>query len=197
MKNTISLADFFDYLDVKCHAYAFFDVKLFRETYKKGLQAKEKAHDDFIKKIKAKNNPEILDFYEDSDELIHSYDDIFDQLCVIGLYISLETFLKYLLKQHWKYNTTKDNFCSLLKKYKEQNIDLETIGSYKNINKLRLFNNCIKHKDCHVSSDLSKEYPEYQTGNKLKIIESDIQSFSESTKEFRLELFKLVYGNIQ
>jgi len=188
--------EFFDCLDAKCHAHDFFDVQLFRETYKKGLQAKEKAYDDFIDKIKSKNNPELLDFYEGSDELIHSYDDIFDQLCVVGLYISVETFLKYLLEKRWKIDAARDNFCSILKKYQKQKIDLERIGSYDNINKLRLFNNCIKHDNCYVSKDLAENYSNYQIDDKLIITESDILIFFESAKIFRIELFKLVYGNV-
>ena len=140
-KNSSSVEDFFNCLDAKCHAYAFFDAQSFRETYRKGLQAKEKTYDAYMNKIKAKNNPELLDFYEGSDELIHEYDDVFDQLCIVGLYVSLETFLKYLLKQRWKCDVAKGNFCCVLKKYRKQRIDLEAIVSYKNINKLRLFNN--------------------------------------------------------
>lgn len=188
--------DFFDTLNAKSHAHDFFDVQLFRETYKKGVQAKEKAYDDLIKKIKSINNPELLDFYEGSDELIHSNDDIFDQLCVVGLYISVETFLKYLFKKRWEVDVARDNFFSLLNKFKKQKIYLKSIVSYSDINKLRLFNNCIKHENCYVSKDLAKNYSNYKIDEKLKITEYDIQYFLKSTKEFRIELFKLVYGNI-
>ncbi|MDR1469125.1 MAG: hypothetical protein LBT00_07515 [Spirochaetaceae bacterium] len=182
-------SDFFDELTIRCSMDSLFDVSQLRKIYDAGIQAKDARYKRFMEEIEARNDPELVAFYEGTDEW-HIQTDIFNQLCIIGVYIDVELFLKTVLKYHFKV-ASADTFTykEIKERYRLRKIKLSSLKSFSCFNELRLLNNAIKHNGC-VSKDLSKEYPQrWKIGEKIRISEEYINILATEVKNFKHSLY--------
>jgi hypothetical protein len=197
-----SVEDFFNEFSIRCALDSPFDVFQLRKIYEEGIRANDVKYECFMRKIEEKNDPELVSFYECREEEWHLQDELFNYLCVVGLYIDVELFLKMILKYHFKIDKNEVDgygYTEIRKRYGSKNIKikLSSLNSFKKFNELRLLNNSIKHNGC-VSKALENKYSaKWKFGEKIKISKDDIEEFAQKLSDFKHSLFDKIKVNFK
>lgn len=159
------------------------------KTYKNMLYA---ANENLLKKIesnskKYKNEypdyPDAEDRYANDFFNIEMFNDFSNELLVVLCYKVCEQYLKKILFAFTNKNANCD-IRVLIAEFLKIKVNLKIIDSWEVIEKIRLINNCIKHNNSIVSSELSKKDGKLKKSEKIKLSSDDIDSFLEKINSF-------------
>ncbi len=149
--------------------------------------------------LKDKYAPDILEaMFEDSDYENEQFASLVAQFCVgylasiyenklktaFKIFLGNDLYTKFLCKKKSKiYSQT------IIDEFKKYNIDIEKLNSFKNVDELRLINNCFKHNDGLVSKEL-QNHPDskWHEGEKINLSEKDIDTYSQNLEKFFFDL---------
>lgn len=125
-----------------------------------------------IKRIKTKDEEYLEVLGDELSQLGDNLTDVCNLFCV-GLYSRIEPLLNMLghhLDASWHENHIWKN---INEEYKKYGIDLATLPKFREINIVRLINNCVKHKESKVSEELQT------ASNNLFIKDEDLKTNSD------------------